>query len=151
MAIKIVSNNKKAYFEYFIEDTFEAGISLTGSEVKSIRGDKVQIADSFVYIKNGEAFLKNANIVPYDKGSFYNPEARRDRKLLLHKREIKKLEEKSQQKGYSIVPTKLYFKGSLIKLEIGLARGKKLYDKRETIAQKDTERRTQREIREFLK
>ncbi|GHV03423.1 SsrA-binding protein [Clostridia bacterium] len=150
-AIKIVCNNKKAYHEYFIEETYEAGIALTGSEIKSIRADKVNINDAFVFIRDGQAVLKNVNIVPYEKGSFFNPEAKRDRKLLLHSAEIARIKAKTEAKGYTVVPTKLYFKDNLVKVEIALARGKQLHDKRETIARKDLERRVQRDIRDAMK
>ena len=149
--MKIIYNNKHAYYEYFIEETFEAGIELLGSEVKSIRGDKVTLKDSFVLIRNGEAYLHNANIVPYDKASLFGHEAKRDRRLLLHKAEIRKLAEKVQAKGYTVVPTKIYFKDSLVKVEIGLAKGKQLHDKRAAIAEKDIKRETERAVRDFKK
>ena len=151
MSIKIVCNNKKAYHEYFIEETYEAGISLTGAEVKSVRADKANLNDAFILVRDGQAVLKNANIAPYEKGSYFNPEARRDRKLLLHKTEIARIKLKSEAKGYTIIPTKLYFKDSLIKVEIALARGKQLHDKRETIARKDLERRMDREVRDAMR
>ena len=146
--MKIVCNNKKAYHEYFIEETYEAGISLTGAEVKSVRAGKVNINDAFIFIRDGETYAKNIDIVPYEKGSFFTPEARRDRKLLLHASEIARIKAKAEQKGFTVVPTKLYFKNNLVKLEIALARGKQLHDKRETIARRETERRVQREMRE---
>jgi len=149
--MKIIYNNKYAYYEYFIEETLEAGIQLTGSEVKSIRGDKVNLKDSFVLIKNNEVFLHNANIVPYEKAGVFGHEAKRDRRLLLHKAEIRKLAEKVQAKGYTVVPTKMYFKDSLIKVEIGLGKGKKLHDKRASIAEKDIKRETDRAIRDYKK
>ena len=151
MSEKLIYNNKYAYFEYFIEETFEAGIQLIGSEVKSIRADKVTLKDSFILIRNGEAFLHNANIVPYEKAGIFGHEAKRDRRLLLHKAELRKLKEKVQAKGYTIVPTRLYFKDSLIKLEIGLGKGKQLHDKRAVIAERDIKRDTDRAIRDFKK
>ncbi len=151
MGIKVIYNNKYAYFEYFIEETIEAGIQLTGSEVKSIRGDKVTLKDSFILVRNGEAFLHNANIVPYAQAGVFGHEAKRDRRLLLHKAELIKLTEKVKAKGYTIVPTKLYFKDSLIKLEIGLGKGKQLHDKRAAIAERDIKRETDRAIRDFKK
>jgi SsrA-binding protein len=150
-AVRIVCNNKKAYHEYFIEDTFEAGISLTGAEVKSIRADKVNIGDAFVLIRDGQALLKNVNIVPYEKGSFFNAEAKRDRKLLLHANEIARIKLKAEAKGYTVVPTKLYFKDNLVKVEIALARGKQLHDKRETIARRETKRRMERDARDAMR
>jgi len=149
--VRIVCNNKKAFHEYFIEETFEAGVSLTGAEVKSIRNGKVNINDAFVFIRDGCAYIKNANIVPYEKGAYFNPEAKRDRILLLHASEIARIKAKSEAKGYTVVPTKLYFKRNLVKIEIALARGKQLHDKRETIARKDLERRMDREVRDAMR
>jgi SsrA-binding protein len=149
--IKLICNNKKAHFEYFIEETYEAGLVLSGSEVKSIRADRVNINDAFVLLRGGEAYLKNVNIVPYEKGSHFNPESKRDRKLLLHKTEISRLQSKIEAKGYTVIPTKLYLKNSLVKVELGLGRGKQLHDKRETIARRETDRKINREIREYFK
>ena len=149
--MKIIYNNKYAYFEYYIEETFEAGIELIGSEVKSVRAGKVTLKDSFILIRGGEAFLHNANIVPYEKAAQFGHEAKRDRRLLLHKAEVLKLNEKVKAKGYTVVPTKIYFKDSLIKVEIGLAKGKQLHDKRAAIAEKDVKRETDRAIRDFKK
>ena len=142
------ANNKKAYFDYFIEDKYEAGIVLTGDEIKSIRAGHISINESFVYVKDGEVWLKNAYIKLYDKG--YNSSRKKtnervDRKLLLHKKEIVKIQKDIQQEGLTIVPTKVYFEGSLVKVEIAIAKGKKLYDKRETKKKQDEERRISRE------
>lgn len=136
MADNLIANNKKAYFEYFIEDTFEAGIVLVGAEVKSVRAGGVSLADSFVIIKNGEVFLKNAYIKPFEKATSYVPNERKDRKLLLNKREIQKLLKAKQEKGYTIVPLKVYFKNNYVKVLIGLAKGKKQYDKKQTLKEK---------------
>ena len=142
--VKIVAQNKKAYHEYFIYETYDAGVALVGSEVKSVRGGKVSFADSFVSIKDGEAILENFYIAPYEKGSFYNPEARRDRTLLLNRREIDRLRGAVERKGYTIVATKIYLKHSLVKFEIGLARGKHNYDKRNALKEKQLEREAER-------
>ena len=136
---KTIATNKKAYHDYFIEDTFEAGIVLTGSEVKSARLGQVNLKDSYAIIKNGELLLLGLHISPYEKGSFFNPDARRTRKLLMHKKEIQKLKQKTEQKGYTIVVTKLYFKQALLKAEVALAKGKELHDKRETLKRRQQE------------
>lgn len=146
---KIVATNKKAYHDYFVEGNFEAGIVLEGSEVKSIRNGSVNLKDSYVFIKKGEPFLCNAHVSPYDKGGVFNPEPRRDRKLLLHKDEIRKLRAKVEQKGYTLVPLKIYFSGSLVKVEIGLCRGKHTYDKKRTLMEKDVQRERERAIKNF--
>lgn len=143
----LIENNKKAYFEYFIEETFEAGIALEGCEVKSIRKGGISLKESFCSVTNGEVFLKNCHITPYDKGSTFNSDPRRDRKLLLNKAEIKKLFVKTKTKGYTIIPTKAYLKGGRVKIEIALALGKHLYDKRESLKEKDIKRETDRQIR----
>lgn len=148
MARKIIANNKKARFEYFIEDTFEAGIVLKGTEVKSIRQGKVSIKESFCNISNGELFILGMHISPYEHGNIYNTDPLRTRKLLLHRREINKLIGATKEKGYTIVPLNIYLKDGLIKMEIALAKGKKIYDKRESIAKKDVERKIQRAVRE---
>ncbi|MDR1905793.1 MAG: SsrA-binding protein SmpB [Clostridiales bacterium] len=145
---KTISVNKKAYFEYFVEETYEAGLMLVGSEVKSIRQGNVNINDSFVFIRGTTARLINAHIAPYDKGSHFNPDAKRDRILLLNKNEINKLRGKADQKGYTIVPLRLYFKDALVKLEIGLCKGKELHDKRKTLKERDLKRDLQRQISE---
>lgn len=136
---KTIATNKKAYHDYFIEDTFEAGIVLTGSEVKSARLGQVNLKDSYAVIKNGELLLLGLHITPYEKGSFFNPDARRTRKLLMHKKEIQKIKQKTEQKGYTVVVTKLYFKQALLKAEVALARGKELHDKRETLKRRQQE------------
>ena len=137
----IIANNPKAYHDFFIEETYECGISLVGTEVKSIRNRKVNLKDSFVQIKNGEAYVINMHISPYFEGSFANVDAMRNRKLLLKKREIAKLANLIAQKGVTLVPTSIYFVKNLVKLEVAVAKGKKLYDKRQDIAKKDAERR----------
>lgn len=146
-SIKLISNNKKAYHDYFIEETFEAGIALHGTEVKSLRMGKCSIKESFVRIDRGEVFIYGMNISPYEKGNIFNKDPLRIRKLLLHGYEINKLTGKMAEKGLTIVPLKVYFKGSLVKVEIGLARGKKLYDKRQDIAKKDMKREAEREFK----
>ena len=146
-SIKLVANNKKAYHDYFIDETYEAGISLAGTEVKSLRMGKCSIKESYIQIKDGEIYIYGMHISPYEKGNIFNRDPLRTRKLLMHKQEIRKLEGKASEKGYTIVPLKVYFKDSLIKVEIGLARGKKLYDKRQDIAQKDAKREAQREFK----
>ena len=136
---KTVATNKKAYHDYFIEETFEAGIVLTGSEVKSARLGQLNLKDSYAIVKNGELLLMGLHISPYEKGSFFNPDARRTRKLLMHKKEILKLRQKTEQKGYTIVVTRLYFKQALLKAEVALAKGKELHDKRETLKKRQQE------------
>ena len=148
-AIKIVCNNKKAYHNYFISDTYETGIELLGSEVKSIRAGGVSINDSFISIKDGEVILKNAFIKSYDKTTSYAPNQMRNRKLLLHKYEIDKLHKQVVVKGFSLVPLKVYLKNGLVKLEIGLAKGKKLYDKREGLKEKTESRKLDRELKGY--
>jgi SsrA-binding protein len=145
MADKIVAKNKKAYHEYFIEDKYEAGLVLVGTEVKSIRQGKVNLKDSYVSIKNGEAFVYNMHISPYEKGNIYNVDPLRPRKLLLNKRELRKLVGLTTLKGYSLIPLSLYLKNGLVKMELSVAKGKKTYDKRQDIAKKDAERRIQRQ------
>lgn len=145
--IKLIANNKKAYHDYFIEETYEAGIELVGTEVKSLRMGKCSIKESFVDIEDGEVFVQKMNISPYEKGNIFNKDPLRKRKLLLHKYEINKLIGKQQQKGYTIVPLKVYFKDSRVKVEIGLAKGKKLYDKRQDIAKKDVKREAERDFK----
>ena len=147
--IKIIDNNKKAYFDYFIEDTYEAGIVLVGCEVKSIRLGQVNLKDSFCVVKGDEVFIMNMHIKPYEKGSFSNVDSKRSRKLLLHKREIDKLRGAVAQKSYTIVPTKLYFRQGLVKVEIALAKGKELHDKRKSIADKEAKREIQRTLKNY--
>lgn len=144
---KMIANNKKAYHDYFILDTYEAGIVLHGTEVKSLRMGKCSIKESFIRIENGEVFIYGMHISPYEKGNIFNKDPLRVRKLLLHKYEIRKLIGKMNQKGYTLVPLSVYFKGSLIKVEIALAKGKKLYDKRQDIAKKDQRRAAEREFK----
>lgn len=148
MSIKIIANNKKAYHEYFVDETFEAGIALQGTEVKSIRLGQVSIKESYCRIRNGEVFVDNMNISPYEQGNRANHEPLRSRKLLLHSYEIEKLIKKVDEKGLTLVPTKIYFKNSRAKLEIGVCRGKKLYDKRETLKRKQADREASRAIRD---
>ena len=145
--MKIITNNKKAYHDFFISDPVEAGIALEGSEVKSIRLGGININDAFVVIKNGEAWLKNCYIKTYEKTSSFLPDTRKNRKLLLHRAEIDKLERKSQEKGFSIIPLKVYFSGGNVKIEIGLAKGKKLYDKRASLKDKAVKREIDRAIK----
>ena len=148
MGIKIIANNKKAYHEYFVEDVFEAGIALQGTEVKSIRLGQVSIKESYCRIRNGEVFVDNMNISPYEQGNRENHEPLRSRKLLLNRYEIDKLIKKVEEKGLALVPTKIYFKNSRAKLEIGVCRGKKLYDKRETLKRKQADREASRAVRD---
>ena len=140
MGIKIIATNKKAYHEYYIDDTYEAGIVLTGTEVKSIRAGQVNLKESFCRIMNGELFINNMNISPYEQGNRENHEPTRIRKLLLHHAEIDKLIRLTEQKGMTMVPTKLYFKANYVKLEIGVGRGKNLHDKRQTLKSKEADR-----------
>ena len=144
---KLIANNKKAYHDYFILDTYEAGIALHGTEVKSLRMGKCSDKESFIRVENGEVFIYGMHISPYEKGNIFNKDPLRPRKLLLHKAEINKMIGKTKEKGMAIVPLKVYFKGSLVKVEIGLARGKKLYDKRNDIAKKDQQREAQRDFK----
>ncbi len=141
---KLICNNKKAYHDYFIEDTYEAGISLAGTEVKSLRMGKCSIKEAFIRPEREEMFIYQMHISPYEKGNIFNKDPLRVRKLLLHKHEIRKILGKQSQQGYTIVPLKVYLKGSLVKVEIGLARGKKLYDKRADIAKRDMQREAER-------
>lgn len=136
--------NKKAYFNYYIEEEYEAGIALQGTEIKSVKKGAVNISDSYIRIKNGEAFVINMSIEKYDSGSIFNHEPTRERKLLLHKKEIKRILSSSQREGYAIIPLKVYLKNSKAKLLIGVARGKKLYDKRDAIKKRDLERENRR-------
>ena len=144
---KMIANNKKAYHDYFILDTYEAGIALHGTEVKSLRMGKCSIKEAFIRIENGEMFIYGMHISPYEKGNIFNKDPLRVRKLLLHRAEINKMLGKTKEKGIAIVPLKVYFKGSLVKIEIGLAKGKKLYDKRQDIAKKDQKREAQRDFK----
>ena len=144
---KLIANNKKAYFDYFIEDTFEAGISLVGTEVKSVRMGKCSIKESYIQIERGEVYVYGMHISPYEKGNIFNKDPLRTRKLLLHKAEINKLQAQVAQKGYTIVPLTVYLKEGLVKVSIGVAKGKKLYDKRETIAKKDMKREQEKDFK----
>ena len=137
---RLIANNKKAYHDYFIEETYEAGIALHGTEVKSLRMGKCSIKESFVRIENEEVYIYGMHISPYEKGNIFNRDPLRVKKLLLHKSEIRKMKGKIAEKGYTLVPLKVYFNRSLVKVEIGLAKGKKLYDKRQDIAKKDQRR-----------
>lgn len=144
---KLVANNKKAYHDYFIEEKYECGIALHGTEVKSLRMGKCSIKEAFIRIENGEVFVYGMHISPYEKGNIFNKDPLRVKKLLLHKQEINKLVGKIKEKGYTLVPLQVYFSNGKAKVEIGLARGKKLYDKREDIAKKDQKREMQREFK----
>ena len=146
-SIKLIANNKKAYHDYFIEDKYEAGIELFGTEVKSIRMGKCSIKESFIRIEKGQMYIYGMHINPYEKGNIFNKDPLRARRLLMHRTEISRLDAKMAEKGYTLVPLQVYFKGSLVKVEVGLARGKKLYDKRETIAKKDQKREIEREFK----
>lgn len=148
MGIKIVATNRKARYEYQFHDTFEAGLVLMGTEIKSIRAGQVSLQEGFVVFEGGEAWLVNVHIAPYDPASGQNHEPRRRRKLLLHRREIDRLQGRAQEKGFTIVPTKLYLKDGRAKIEIALARGKKQYDKRQTIAERDSKRQVERALKE---
>ncbi len=150
-SIKLISQNKKAYHDYFIEETYECGIALVGTEVKSIRLGQVNLKDSFASVQSGEVMLLGMHISPYEKGNIFNKDPLRERKLLMHKSEIRRLIGKVKEDGYSLVPTKVYLKGSKVKVEIALARGKKLYDKRNAIAEKEAKRRIDRKIKEYNK
>ena len=150
-SIKLIANNKKARHDYFLEEKYEAGIALAGTEVKSLRMGKCSIKESFIRIEDGEVFIYGMHISPYEKGNIFNKDPLRVRKLLLHKSEINKLIGKTKEKGMAIVPLKVYFKGSLVKVEIGLAKGKKLYDKRQDIAKKDQKREAERDFKMKLR
>jgi SsrA-binding protein len=145
--MKIVAQNRKAFHDYSIEETYEAGIALTGTEVKSLRDGKANLKDSYVLIKGSEVLLLNCHISPYSHGNIMNHDPLRTRKLLLHKKEIVKLQGKAAQKGYSLIPLKIYFKGPRAKVEIGLARGKKQYEKRETIKKREADREIERAMK----
>ena len=144
---RLIANNKKAYHDYFIEETYEAGIALHGTEVKSLRMGKCSIKESFVRIENEEVYIYGMHISPYEKGNIFNRDPLRVKKLLLHKSEIRKMKGKIAEKGYTLVPLKVYFNRSLVKVEIGLAKGKKLYDNRQDIAKKDQRREAERDFK----
>ena len=145
--VKIVAKNQKAYHEYFIEEKFETGIELSGTEVKSLRQGTVNLKDSYCIIKDGELFMVGAHISPYEKGNIFNKDPMRTRKLLMHKREIAKMQMLVQRDGYSLIPLSLYFKNARVKVELGLAKGKKLYDKRESAAKSDAAREMDRAMK----
>ncbi len=145
--VKIIAQNKKARHEYFILETYECGIELFGTEVKSIRLGKVNLADSYASVNNGEVWVKGMNISPFEKGNIFNRDPLREKKLLMHKREILKLSQRIKEDGLSLVPLKVYLKGSLVKVELALVKGKKLYDKREDIARRDAKRRIDRAVK----
>ena len=144
---KLISNNKKAYHDYFVDETFECGIELAGTEVKSLRLGQCSIKESFCSIKNGEVFIYGMHVNPYEKGNIFNKDPLRDRKLLLHKSEINKILGKLKEDGYALVPLRVYFRRSLVKVEIGLCRGKKLYDKRADLAKKQQKRELERDFK----
>ena len=148
---KIITQNRKAYHDYFVDEKYEAGIALFGTEVKSVRQGAVNLKDSYCSVKNGELFVVGMHISPYEKGNIFNREPLRDRKLLMHKKEIMKLSGLMTQKGYTLVPLSLYFSGKNVKVEVGLCRGKKLYDKRDALAEKQTNREIDRRMRDQSK
>ena len=145
--MKVVTQNKKAFHDYFILDTYEAGIELKGTEIKSVRLGHINLKDAFIRFKNDEAFIENMHIAPYEQGNIFNHEPLRNRKLLLHKKQIKKLQREVKENGLTVVPTKLYFNTSKLKVEIALARGKKLYDKRQDLKAKDAKRDMERALK----
>jgi len=147
---KVIATNRKAYHDYFIEETLEAGLVLTGTEIKSVRGGRVNLRDSYVRLERGEAWLLNVHIAPYEQGNRYNVDPTRDRKLLLHRQEILRLQGKAQAKGMTIVPLRVYLRGNRAKVELALAKGKRQYDKREAIAQRDAEREMEREAQRAM-
>ncbi len=144
---KLIANNKKARHDYFLEELYEAGISLHGTEVKSLRMGKCSIKEAFIRIENGEVIVYGMHISPYEKGNIFNKDPLRPKKLLLHKKEILKLQQKIAERGYTLVPVEVYLNGSLVKVQIALAKGKKLYDKRQDIAKKDQRRESEREFK----
>lgn len=145
--IKVIANNKKAHHDYFIEETYECGIELKGTEVKSVRMGKCSIREAFVRIEDGQMYIYGMHISPYEKGNIFNRDPLRVRRLLMHRKEIRRIEQKIREKGMTLVPTEVYFKDALIKVQVGLARGKKLYDKRADIAKKDLRRSTERSFK----
>ena len=150
-AKKLIANNKKVYHDYFLEEKYEAGVALAGTEVKSLRMGKCSIKEAFIRIENEEVFIYGMHISPYEKGNIFNKDPLRPKKLLLHKQEIRKLIGKIKEKGYTLVPVEVYFSGSLVKVEIALARGKRLYDKRQDIAKKDQKREAARDLKVSLR
>lgn len=150
MRLKVVAQNKKAYHDYFIEDTYEAGIELKGTEIKSIRKGSANLRDSYIRIKDGEAYVEGMHIAPYEQGNIFNHDPLRTRKLLLHRKEIVKLQKEIQEAGMTLVPTKLYFgNGSKLKIEVGVAKGKKLYDKRQDLKAKDAKRDIEKALKDM--
>jgi SsrA-binding protein len=147
--VKQIATNRKAQHDYFIEDSYEAGIALTGTEIKSVRAARVNLRDGFVLIRNGEAWLVNVHISPYDFGNRENHEPRRERRLLLHRQEIRKLQSKVNERGWTIVPLRMYLKDGLAKVEVALVRGKRLYDKRDAVAERDADRELRRAVKEW--
>lgn len=147
-SIKLIANNKKAYHDYFVDETYEAGIELFGTEVKSMRLGQCSVKEAFIRSDKGELYIYGMHVNPYEKGNIFNKDPLRTRKLLLHKQEINRLMGKAQEKGYTLVPLQVYFKGSLVKVQIGLCRGKKLYDKREDIAKKTQKRELERDFKQ---
>lgn len=147
MNIKLIAKNPTAYHNYQIEDKMETGIILSGTEIKSIRNGKVNLKDCYAYIKNGEIFICGMHISPYEHGNIFNKDPLRDRKLLLHKKEINKLIGLTKQKGYSLIPISIYFKGSFVKVDLGIGKGKKLYDKRQDLAKKDAQRKIEQALK----
>ena len=150
-SFKLIANNKKAYHDYFIEEKWEAGIELAGTEVKSLRMGKCSLKESFIQLNGRELYIHQMHISPYEKGNIFNRDPLRKRRLLVHRYEINKIAARVAEKGYTLVPLQIYFKGSLVKLEFALARGKKLYDKRESIARKDMQREAERDFRQQFK
>jgi SsrA-binding protein len=148
VTVKVVATNRKAFHDYFFSDTFEAGIALVGTEIKSVRAGRVSLQDGYVSFEKGEAWLLNVHISHYEPASRQNHDPKRRRKLLLHRREIDRLASRVQEKGYTVIPTRLYLKDGRAKVEIGLARGKRLYDKREAIARRDSQRQIDRALKE---
>ena len=146
-SIRLIANNKKAFHDYFIDDTYEAGVELFGTEVKSLRNGKCSIKEAFIRIENGEMFIYGMHVSPYEKGNIFNKDPLRVKKLLMHRSEINKLQGQIAEKGFTLVPLQVYFKGSLIKVQIGLAKGKKIYDKRQDIAKKDQRREAERDFK----
>lgn len=147
-SVKVIANNKKAYHDYFVLERYEAGIELFGTEVKSIRMGHCSIKEAYVEIEHGEMYIDGMHIAPYEKGNIFNRDPMRKKRLLMHRNEIRKLGQRVQEKGLTLVPLQVYFRGSLVKVEVGLVKGKKLYDKRETIAKKDMRREAERDFKE---
>ena len=145
---KIIAQNKKAWHDYFVDETYEAGVALTGTEIKSVRAGAVNLKDSYCSFEGGEMFAVGVHISPYEQGNRFNHEPMRDKKLLMHRKEILKLQGRVQQKGFSVIPLSLYFAGSYVKMEIGLCRGKKLYDKRESDAERQADRTMERHLKD---